>query len=74
MTSGEEDPQRRVRTQRVFVRSDAAHLAELVGRVDAGQLHIDVADRRPLTEVAAVHDDSDANRLPGKTIMVPPAQ
>jgi hypothetical protein len=33
-----------------------------------------VADRRPLTEVAAVHDDSDANRLPGKTVLVPPSQ
>jgi NADPH:quinone reductase-like Zn-dependent oxidoreductase len=74
MTAGEEDPQRRVRTQRVFVRSDAAQLAELVGRVDAGQLSIDVADRRPLTEVAAVHDDSDANRLRGKTILVAPGQ
>jgi NADPH:quinone reductase-like Zn-dependent oxidoreductase len=74
MTSGQEDPERGVRTQRVFVRSDAAQLADLVSRVDAGQLHIDVADRRPLTEVAAVHDDSDANRLPGKTILVPPAQ
>jgi NADPH:quinone reductase-like Zn-dependent oxidoreductase len=74
MTAGQEDPGRRVRTQRVFVRSDAVQLAELVNRVDAGQLHIDVADRRPLTEVAAVHDDSDANRLPGKTILVPVAQ
>jgi NADPH:quinone reductase-like Zn-dependent oxidoreductase len=74
MTSGQEDPERGVRTQRVFVRSDAAQLADLVSRVDAGQLHIDVADRRPLTEVAAVHDNSDANRLPGKTILVPPAQ
>lgn len=71
MVSGQEGPERRVRTQRVFVRSDAAQLAELVRRVDAGQLTIDVADRRPLTEAAAVHDDSDANRLPGKTILVP---
>jgi NADPH:quinone reductase-like Zn-dependent oxidoreductase len=71
MTSGQEQPERGVRAQRVFVRSDAAQLAELVGRVDAGQLSIDVADRRPLTEVAAVHDASDANRLPGKTILVP---
>ncbi|WP_029117150.1 NADP-dependent oxidoreductase [Mycobacterium sp. URHB0044] len=70
MTAGE-DPEQRVRTQRVFVRSDAAQLAELVNRVDAGQLAIDVADRRPLTDVAAVHDASDANRLPGKTILVP---
>jgi NADPH:quinone reductase-like Zn-dependent oxidoreductase len=58
----------------VFVRSDAAQLAHLVSLVDAGRLSIDVADRRPLTEVAAVHDDSDANRLPGKTILVPPGQ
>ncbi|ORB71659.1 NADP-dependent oxidoreductase [Mycobacterium scrofulaceum] len=71
MTSGEEDPARRVRAQRVFVRSDAGELAGLVSRVDAGRLVIDVADRRPLTDVAAVHDDSDANRLPGKTILVP---
>lgn len=71
MTSGQEDAQRGVRTQRVFVRSDAAQLAGLVGRVDAGRLKIDVADRRPLSEVAAVHDDSEANRLPGKTILIP---
>jgi hypothetical protein len=29
----------------VIVRGDAGQRAELVGRVDAGQLHIDVADR-----------------------------
>jgi NADPH:quinone reductase-like Zn-dependent oxidoreductase len=71
MTAGEENA--RVRTQRVFVRSDAAQLAGLVGRVDAGELHIDVADRRPLAEVAAVHEESDAGRLPGKTLLIPGA-
>ena len=71
MTSGTEDPRRGVRAQRMFVRSDAAQLAELVGRVDSGQLHVDVADRRPLTDAAAVHADADAGRLPGKTILVP---
>ncbi|OBA85069.1 NADPH:quinone reductase [Mycobacteriaceae bacterium 1482268.1] len=71
MTSGQEDPERRVRAHRVFVRSDAAQLAGLISRVDAGELTIDVADRRPLTDIAAVHDDSDANRLPGKTIVIP---
>jgi NADPH:quinone reductase-like Zn-dependent oxidoreductase len=71
MTSGQEDPQRRVRAQRMFVRSDAAQLAELVGRVDAGQLSIGVAARRPVDEAAVVHDDSDANRLPGKIILIP---
>jgi NADPH:quinone reductase-like Zn-dependent oxidoreductase len=71
MTSGTEDSGRGVHTQRVFVRSDAAQLTELVDRVDAGNLRIDVADRRPLSEAAAVHDAADAGRLPGKTILFP---
>jgi NADPH:quinone reductase-like Zn-dependent oxidoreductase len=60
-----------VRTVQVFVRSDAAQLAGLVARVDAGQLKIDVAQRRPLADLAAVHDEADAGRLPGKTILIP---
>lgn len=71
MTSGPDEPPRGVRAQRVFVRSDAAQLAGLVQRVDAGQLHIDVADRRSVDAVAAVHDDADAGRLAGKTVIVP---
>ncbi|OBH10881.1 NADP-dependent oxidoreductase [Mycobacterium sp. E3247] len=71
MTPGTQDAARGVRTQRVFVRSDAEQLAGLVGRVDSGQLRIDVADRRPLSEAAAVHDAADAGRLPGKTILIP---
>jgi NADPH:quinone reductase-like Zn-dependent oxidoreductase len=71
MTSGPENPPPAVRTVRVFVHSDAAQLAQLVSRVDAGQLRIDVADRRPLTDLAAVHDDADAGHLPGKTIVIP---
>lgn len=72
MVFGPENPERNVRTQRVFVRSDAAQLADLVARVDAGDLHIDIADRRPFTAAADVHDASDAGRLHGKTILVPP--
>jgi NADPH:quinone reductase-like Zn-dependent oxidoreductase len=71
MSEGPVDPARQVRTHRVFVRSDAEQLAGLVSRVDAGTLHIDVADHRTLAEVAAVHADADANQLPGKTIIVP---
>lgn len=71
MTSGPEDAQRGVRTARVFVRSDAAELTELVRRVDAGELIVDVADRRPLTDIAAVHAAADAGHLPGKTVLVP---
>ncbi|SOX56446.1 NADP-dependent oxidoreductase [Mycobacterium ahvazicum] len=71
MTSGTEDTGRNVRAQRIFVRSDARQLADLVSRVDAGQLRIDVAERRPLNQAAAVHEASDAGRLPGKTILLP---
>jgi len=74
MVFGPESPGREVRTQRVFVRSDAAQLAELVSRVDAGQLRIEVADGRPLDQAAAVHTDSDAGRLHGKTILLPVEQ
>lgn len=74
MVSGQEEPGRHVRAQRVFVRSDAAQLAQLVSRVDAATLSIHVADRRPITDSAAVHDESDANRLSGKTILVPPVR
>lgn len=73
MTSGPEDSRRGVRAQRVFVHSDAAQLARLVSRVDAGQLQIDVADRRTLAAVAEVHDAADGGRLPGKTILIPDA-
>jgi NADPH:quinone reductase-like Zn-dependent oxidoreductase len=71
MVFGPENPPRGVRTQRVFVRSDATQLAGLVGRVDDGQLRIEIADRRPLEQAAAVHDDSDGGRLHGKTILIP---
>ena len=60
-----------MRTQRIFVRSDAAQLGGLVNRVDDGLLRIEVAHRRPLSETAAVHDESDSGRLHGKTILIP---
>lgn len=70
-TPGPDDPGRDVRSVRVFVRSDAAQLAELVTRVDGGDLEIDVAQRRPLADLAAVHEDAAAGRLPGKTVLIP---
>ncbi|WP_026403179.1 NADP-dependent oxidoreductase [Actinomadura rifamycini] len=60
-----------VRTAQVFARSDAAQLAGLVARVDAGELTIDVGERRPLADLAAVHDAAVAGRLPGKVVLVP---
>ena len=66
-----DDAGRGVRLVSVFARSDAAQLAELVARVDAGDLQIDVAERRPLTDLAAVHDQAVAGRLAGKTVLTP---
>jgi NADPH:quinone reductase-like Zn-dependent oxidoreductase len=70
-TPGPEDAGRGVRTVRVFVRSDASQLAELVARVDAGDLEIEVAERLPLADLAAVHDRAAAGRLAGKTVLTP---
>ena len=70
-TPGPEPAERGVRTVRVFVRSDAAQLADLVARVDAGDLRIDVAARRGLTDLTAVHDEAQAGRLAGKTVLTP---
>ncbi|MFI0354304.1 NADP-dependent oxidoreductase [Actinomadura sp. 9N407] len=70
-TPGPDDAGRGVRTERVFVRSDATRLAELVARVDAGELRIDVAERRPISDLAAVHDEAATGRLAGKTVLTP---
>jgi NADPH:quinone reductase-like Zn-dependent oxidoreductase len=71
-TPGPENAGRGVRTVRVSVRSDGAQLGELAARVDAGHLTIDVAQRRPLADLPAVHDQSAAGQLPaGKTILIP---
>jgi NADPH:quinone reductase-like Zn-dependent oxidoreductase len=72
MTTGPAaDPGRGVRAVQMSARTDAAQLGELVSRVDAGKLKIDVAQRRPLTDLAAVHDQAVAGQLPGKTILIP---
>jgi NADPH:quinone reductase-like Zn-dependent oxidoreductase len=59
------------RVQQVRVRSDAAQLARLVSRVDAGDLSIDVTDRRPLADLSVVHDQAVAGQLTGKTVLIP---
>jgi NADPH:quinone reductase-like Zn-dependent oxidoreductase len=70
-TPGPQDAGRGVRTVPVFARSDAAQLAGLGARVDAGELKIEVAERRPLADLPAVHDQAAAGRLAGKTILTP---
>ncbi|MFD0557904.1 NADPH:quinone reductase-like Zn-dependent oxidoreductase [Stackebrandtia endophytica] len=70
-TAGPDDPPRRVRTKAVFARGDAADLARLVSHVDTGELKVEVAERLPLTELAAVHDRAVAGQLPGKVVLSP---
>ncbi|WP_435175892.1 NADP-dependent oxidoreductase [Actinacidiphila sp. bgisy145] len=67
-----EDPARGVRNANLWVRPDGAQLAELAAKVDAGKLRVHVAARRPVTELAAVHQDAAAGRLPGKTVILAP--
>ncbi|MFB7513127.1 NADP-dependent oxidoreductase [Streptomyces sp. NPDC056144] len=65
------EPGRGVRNAQVFGRSDAARLAELVALVDAGELKIHVAQRRPLAELREVHEELGAFKLAGKTVLIP---
>lgn len=68
-----DDPARGVRGATVYVHPDAEVLAELVGLVDSGELRVDVAERVPLAELADLHARSDAGRVHGKVVVVPPA-
>lgn len=67
-----EDPARGVRSASLWVRSDGAQLTELVAKVDAGKLRLHVAAHRSVAELAAVHADAGAGRLPGKTVVLTP--
>ena len=64
------DDRRGVRAVDLFVRSDAAQLSELVARVDRRELTIDVAQRAPLGDLAAVHAAAAAGTLHGKVVVL----
>jgi len=68
-TVGDDD--RGVRAVGVFVRSDAEQLSRMVAMVDRGELRVDVAERVPLAELAAVHAKAAAGALPGRVIVIP---
>jgi NADPH:quinone reductase-like Zn-dependent oxidoreductase len=65
------DEKRGVRAIDLFVRSDAKQLSELVARVNRGELHVDVAERVSLTDLASVHARAAAGTLSGKVIVLP---
>lgn len=67
----QDDPERDVRAVQVFVRSDAGDLAEVVDRVDSGELRVDVSDRFPLSDIARVHELGAAGEFRGKVLLIP---
>ena len=67
------DDARGVRGIDMYVASDPRQLAELVARVDADELTVDVARRVPLTELPDVHKSAADGTLKGKVVIVPTA-
>ena len=64
------DEARGVRAVGVFVRSDAEQLSQLTELIDRGDLRVDIAERVPLAELAAVHAKSDSGQVFGKVVVV----
>jgi NADPH:quinone reductase-like Zn-dependent oxidoreductase len=64
------DEARGVRAVGVFLRNDAEQLSHLVALVDDGELHVDVAERVPLAELADVHTRAETGELSGKVVVV----
>jgi NADPH:quinone reductase-like Zn-dependent oxidoreductase len=54
----------------LFVRSDAHQLAQLVTQVNAGRLHIDIAERVPLADLPALHARAATGGLPSGKVTV----
>lgn len=65
------DEARGVRGIDLYVRSDAGQLADLVARVDRGELVVDVAEWVALPDLPAVHARAAAGTLAGKVVVVP---
>lgn len=53
----------------VWVSPNGEHLSDMVERLDAGRIMLNVADRRPLDELPAVHGDASTGTLTGKTVI-----
>jgi NADPH:quinone reductase-like Zn-dependent oxidoreductase len=64
------DDKRGVTGINLFVRSDADQLAQLVARVDAGRLRIDIAERVPLADLPALHARAATGALPSGKVTV----
>ena len=67
----EGDAARGVRVISMYVRSDPDQLAEIVARVDRGELRVDVSETHPLADLAQVHERGMAGALRGKVVLTP---
>ncbi|GGB31822.1 NADPH:quinone reductase [Flexivirga endophytica] len=67
------DEERGVRAVTIYVHTDAAVLAGLVALIDSGDLHVEIAQRVPLSELPSIHRQADAGEIHGKVVAVPPA-
>lgn len=67
------DAARGVRGIDLYVRNDPQQLAEIVARVDRGELVVDVAERVALRELPSVHARAAVGTLAGKVVVVPEA-
>jgi NADPH:quinone reductase-like Zn-dependent oxidoreductase len=65
----QEDTDRKVRTVSMYVRSDATQLAEIVRRIDAGAVTVDISARYPLAETAKVHELNAEDGIRGKVVI-----
>ncbi len=67
----EPDAQRNVRAESMALHPDTDELRQIVDRIDAGQLTIDVSASFPLSQTAAVHARAAAGELRGKVLLIP---
>ncbi|GAA5230410.1 NADP-dependent oxidoreductase [Arthrobacter cryoconiti] len=57
------------RSANVWVAPSGANLADLVARLDAGRIELNIVDRRPLDQLRAIHSEAAAGKLAGKTVI-----
>lgn len=60
-----------VKAMTFIARNDVRQLQALVHLIDSNAVRVDIADSRPLADLASVHRDAEAGRLRGKTILTP---
>jgi NADPH:quinone reductase-like Zn-dependent oxidoreductase len=65
------DTERGVRAESMALHADTDQAAQIVARIDAGQLTVDISARYPLSQTAAVHERNAAGELRGKVLLIP---